>query len=160
MLKYIFPFLIIIFKGNRRTSVLPGDNKTQSLVSVETLISAIKSGELVKEQENSNKRIQDILLSILDEKTLQMFDNLFNEHKDDEDIDEEVDLNNLGVISEQPENVTQNSTLIQSQLSERQPTASSFRAESNRNMSGLFLESERFDKITLTVWCLKICHID
>ena len=123
--------------------MLLNDVKTQSLVSVEMLISAIKSGELVKEQENSNKRIQDILLSILDEKTLQMFDNLFNEDKNDEAIDEEDEVLNLGIINEQPENMTQNSTLNQSQLSERQPTANSFRAESNRNMSGLFLESER-----------------
>ena len=43
------------------------------------MITAIKSGDLKKEQEESNKRIQDILLSILDEDTLKMFDDLFKE---------------------------------------------------------------------------------
>ena len=52
-------------------------NEKKLLKSVEGLISAIKSGQLVKEQENSSKRIQEILGSVLDKASLSLLDPSF-----------------------------------------------------------------------------------
>jgi hypothetical protein len=57
------------------------------LKSVEGLISAIKSGQLVKEQETSSKRIQEILGSVLDKASLSLLDPSFR--KEDTSILEE-----------------------------------------------------------------------
>lgn len=43
------------------------------LKSVESLITSIKSGQLIKEQELSNKRIQEILANVLDKESLRAF---------------------------------------------------------------------------------------
>ena len=69
-------------------------NEKKLLKSVEGLISAIKSGQLVKEQENSSKRIQEILGSVLDKTSLSLLDPSFRketsivEEEDYEDMQE------------------------------------------------------------------------
>lgn len=115
-------------------------------MSVETLITAIKSGDLVKEQKDSNRRIQDILLSILDEKTLSMFDDLFTQPESDtieeEDNDQRMDI--IEEVTEKENDTTHiTSNAMPSQLTVRERTQSSLRAETARLPSGLFLESER-----------------
>lgn len=47
------------------------------LSTVEGLITAIKSGQIMKEQEESNKRIKDILMTILDKDSLEAFESVF-----------------------------------------------------------------------------------
>ncbi len=125
------------------------------MISVETLITAIKSGELVKEQEDSNQRIQEILLSILDEKTLRMFDDLFKEDKPDNTIEEEEDYDErMDVIDEVTEkeiSTVPNSNVMPSQLTVREASSNSFRLESARLPSGLFLESERAQTVNSIV---------
>lgn len=49
-------------------------SKNNLLKSVESLITGIKSGHLIKEQEQSNKRIQEILTNLFDKDTLDMFE--------------------------------------------------------------------------------------
>ena len=46
---------------------------------VEDLISAIKSGELAREQQQSNRKILDILSTFLDKPSLAIFDRMFDE---------------------------------------------------------------------------------
>ena len=70
-------------------------NEKRLLKSVEGLISAIKSGQLVKEQENSSKRIQEILGSVLDKASLSLLDPSFKKEtsiveEDERDADEYV----------------------------------------------------------------------
>ena len=113
----------------------------KSLPSVEHLISAIKSGELVKGLESSNKRIQDILGTILDKKSLQMFDDLFDEDKEKE-VDEKTSLvapmDAINEISEATEDLMQPSV-----LSNRLGSSKTNRSDLFRQPSGLILESAR-----------------
>ncbi|RNA21304.1 hypothetical protein BpHYR1_037742 [Brachionus plicatilis] len=51
---------------------------------VEGLITAIKSGQLVSEQEQSNKKIQEILGTVLDKTSLSLFDPSFSEKLDEQ----------------------------------------------------------------------------
>jgi len=129
--------------GTRRISYI----EPKSLISVETLITAIKSGELVKEQQDSNQRIQEILLSILDEKTLSMFDDLFKDDKSKNDTIEEEDyeerMDAIDEVTEKEESTMPNSNVLPSQQTVREASSNSFRLESARLPSGLFLESER-----------------
>jgi hypothetical protein len=67
---------------NDNTTVSIDDNEVDNanlimeknlLKSVESLITSIKSGQLIKEQELSNKRIQEILANVLDKESLRAF---------------------------------------------------------------------------------------
>lgn len=60
---------------------------------VEGLITAIKSGQLVSEQEQSNKKIQEILGTVLDKTSLSLFDPSFSEN-----MDEEKELNERSMV--------------------------------------------------------------
>lgn len=98
----------------------------------------------MNEQQESNKRIQDILLSILDDETLKMFDDLFKEENpvQQETIQEEEEEEDLpesrGPVEDETGDESKNGT-----HSVCQSTAMSLKPESARLPSGLFLESER-----------------
>ena len=71
----------------------------QLLKSVEGLISAIKSGQLVREQEQSSKRMQEILGSVLDKASLSLLDpsfkqkneSIFEEEEEEEESEERAE---------------------------------------------------------------------
>lgn len=83
-----------------------GNNEKKLLKSVEGLISAIKSGQLIIEQEQSNKRIQEILGSVLDKASLSLFDPSFSER--DPIIEEAAE----SVIDTQQLNDSQTSSIL------------------------------------------------
>ncbi len=56
-------------------------NETLLLSTVEGLISAIKSGQIIKEQEESNVRIKEILVGILEKESLDAFESVFDQDK-------------------------------------------------------------------------------
>lgn len=60
---------------------------------VEGLITAIKSGQLLSDQEQSNKKIQEILATVLDKTSLSFFDPSFSEN-----LDETNQLNERSVV--------------------------------------------------------------
>ncbi len=56
-------------------------NERLLLSTVEGLISAIKSGQIIKEQEESNKHIHNILSTILDKESIIQFESVFDREK-------------------------------------------------------------------------------
>ena len=64
---------------------VPAENLQDKKVvkGVEGLITAIKSGQLLSEQEQSNKKIQEILASVLDKTSLSLFDPSFSQNLDE-----------------------------------------------------------------------------
>lgn len=59
---------------SRNNNNQDGDRVEKKLLeSVESLILGIKSGQLVREQESSNKRIQEILATVLDKESMRAF---------------------------------------------------------------------------------------
>ena len=65
-------------------------NERGLLKSVEGLILAIKTGQLVKEQEQSNRRIQEILGRVLDKESLSMMDPTLNETETEAEYDPDM----------------------------------------------------------------------
>jgi len=76
-------------------------NEKLLLKSVETLISAIKSGELVKQQDESDKKIQEILSTILDEKSMLILDPSFRQRQENLDEEEKQNEEDLKIIIEE-----------------------------------------------------------
>jgi hypothetical protein len=118
-------------------------NEKSLLKSVESLIVAIKSGQLKKEQEQSNRRIFEILGTILDRESLMMFDSMFNDLDsilNQENITEN-EPSNIDIKVDKPidEIIDQPSNGISEKLSLNQ-------SEPNRLLdksSSLFLDKER-----------------
>jgi 3-dehydroquinate dehydratase len=68
-------------------SAVNNNNEKLLQKSVESLIVSIKSGELAKEQDESNKRITNILSSVLDKQSLSMLDIDIDFSKQEETIE-------------------------------------------------------------------------
>ena len=108
------------------------DNRIEKklLQSVESLILGIKSGQLLHEQERSNKRIQEILATILDKESLNAFDfSLGDEQEPQIEVEMNVEENkppievNQTVVHEQKETEREQEvpkTEVESRPSERE----------------------------------------
>lgn len=81
---------------------------------VEGLISAIKSGQLIAEQEQSNRKIQEILGTVLDKASLSLFDPSFSEHVEEEKEGDSNEKHSQVDSAIYPENSVRESLGIQS----------------------------------------------
>jgi hypothetical protein len=131
-------------------------NEKMLLKSVEELIMTIKSGELIKEQELSNKRIQEILSTVLDKTSLALLDPSFSDKDKEGDtisqdnemttVDQDYILQHsheesLKVPSEKVEQTTRTSSELKTlQYESMAPNEFSIQRSTNE---GYYIETER-----------------